>query len=125
MMPSSKSPLADLTTPCRPPSVTFWASAGGTTTSKEQAKARSAISAAARRPCAMRQHTTRLAIVASLSARAIARIGRGTIGVPATLLPHIAHEVVQIRIAQCVLVGGHRRSAIEDLRFHVVIVHRL
>src|SRR5260370_29119409 len=42
------------------------------------------------------------------------RSERGCIGIPAALLPQVAHEVVQIRMAQGVLVGRH--ADLNDLR---------
>ena len=53
------------------------------------------------------------------------RVGRGAVRVPAAFLPQIAHEIVQVRFAQGIFVGGHPRSAVADLRLHGVVVHRL
>src|SRR5437660_313641 len=125
-MPSSRSPLADFTRPCGPPSTTLPAAGaceGSTRGASEKTKAAIAHHEATCRPCSIRG-----AIGLSINSRsvgAIARITRGTVGIPAALFPDVADEVVEIIVAQGVLVGRHGRPAVPDFFLHGGIVHRL
>src|SRR5262249_21614151 len=89
MMPSSRSPLADFTPPDGPPSSLLPACAGRA--------ARQIVNATANsEPIVVRG----VAMALSCSARVILRIGRGTVRIPAAPLPQIAHEIVQVGVAQ-------------------------
>src|SRR5256885_392560 len=116
-MPSSNSPLLDFTTPRAPPRVTpfsFCARAGNAMTAMQSTSAMTEIS---------RSIVVRMAF--SCSAAAIAGIGRGTLRVPTTFLPQIAHEVVDIRLSQRVFVSRHARPAVADLFFHRNVIDGL
>src|SRR5258708_37378630 len=119
MIPSSSAPFADLTTPCGPPKSCATLCACATCASRRKA-ASNAAGESIPRPRPMPA-----TMVSSVSAHPIARIERGCIGIPAALLPQVAHEVVQIRIVQGVLVGRHAGAAVADLLLHRVAVHAL
>src|SRR5207245_2613827 len=119
MIPSSSAPFADLTTPCGPPRSCATLCACAACASRRKA-ASNAAGESIPRPRPMPA-----TMVSSVSARRLARMWRGCIGIPAALLPQVAHEVVQIRIAQCVLVGGHAGAAVADFLLHGVVVHAL
>src|SRR5262249_51901252 len=119
MIPSSSSPFADLTTPCGPPS--NWAAVCACAACESKRKeASNAVS-----ETTPRSRPMQVTMVPSVSAHPIARIERGCIGIPAALLPQIAHEVVQIRIAQRVLVRRHAGAAVANFLLHRVIIHAL
>src|SRR5262249_57669166 len=61
-------------------------------------------------------------MVSSVSAHPIAWIERGCIGIPAALLPQVAHEVIQICIAQCVLVRRHAGAAVANFLLYRVVI---
>src|SRR5215831_9216804 len=113
MIPSSSPPFADLTMPCGPPNswAAVWACAACESKRKE-------ASSAVPRPMQAN-------MISSLSTRPIARIERGCIGIPAALLPQVAHEIVQIRIVQGVLVRRHAGAAVANFLLHGVVIHAL
>src|SRR5262245_15554483 len=56
--------------------------------------------------------------------RAIARIERRGVRIPAALLAHETHKVVQVCLAERVFVGCHAGAAVADAVFDVVVVDR-
>ncbi len=60
-----------------------------------------------------------------LRASAKARIERRAVVVPAALLPHEGHEVVDIRFGERIFVGRHARPTVADFRLHRGVVHGL
>src|SRR5260370_34829344 len=119
MIPSSSAPFADLTTPCGPPRSCATLCACAACASRRKAGSNGAGESIPR------PRLMPATMVSSVSANPIARIERGCIGIPAALLPQVAHEVVQIRMAQGVLVGRHAGAAVADLLLHRVVVHAL
>src|SRR5215471_11057996 len=119
MIPPSSSPFADLTTPCGPPSSCVALCAWAASESRRK-DASTTAGESSPRPCPMQA-----TMVCSVSAHPVARIERGCIGIPAALLPQVAHEIVQIRIVQGVLVRRHAGAAVADFLLHGVVVHAL
>src|SRR5262245_47344432 len=120
MIPSSSSPFADLTTPCGPPPSSC---AAVCACAEGEGRRKDASNAVGKSPPPPRP--MQATMVSSVSAHPIARIERGCIGIPAAFLPQIAHEVVQIRIAQGVLVRRHAGAAVANFLLHRVVVHAL
>src|SRR5258708_14232063 len=119
MIPSRSGAFADLTAAWGPPKSCATLCACAACASRRKA-ASNAAGESIPRPRPMPA-----TMVSSVSAHPIARIERGCIGIPAALLPQVAHEVVQIRMAQGVLVGRHAGAAVADLLLHRVVVHAL
>src|SRR5262249_22704442 len=119
MIPSSSAPFADLTTPCgRPKSCATLCACAACASRRKAASNAAGESIPQPRPMLA-------TMVSSVSAHPIARSERGGIGIPAALLPQVAHAVVQIRIAQGVLVGRHAGAAVADFLLHRVVVDAL
>src|SRR5262249_37447625 len=120
MIPSSSPPFADLTMPCGPPNswAAVWAGAACESKRKEASSAVSEMTPQKARPMQAN-------MISSVSTHPIARIERGCIGIPAALLPQVAHKVVQIRIVQCVLIRRHAGAAVANFFLYRVVIHTL
>src|SRR6476659_4150763 len=119
MIPSRSSPFADLTMPCGPPN--SWAAVRACAACESKRKeASSAVREMTPRPRPIQAN-----MISSVSTHPIARIERGCLGIPAALLPQVAHKVVQIRVAQCVLIRRHAGAAVANFLLYRVVIHAL